>query len=63
MKKNAKIGEIERLGTQNFIRRPTMVGGTFLGNSQFKQTPNFLKSSLHPGVAMPLKGSKYLKLF
>ena len=63
MKKKCQNRRNRETRTQNFIRRPTMVGGTFLGNSQFKQTPNFLKSSLHPGVAMPLKGSKYLKLF
>ena len=34
--------------TQNFLRRPTMVGGKFLGNCQSQQTRNFLKSSLRP---------------
>ena len=29
--------------TQNFLRRPTMVGGKFLGNSQFQQTPIFFE--------------------
>ena len=29
--------------TQNFLHRPTMVGGKLLQNSQFQQTPNFFK--------------------
>ena len=29
--------------TQNFLRRPTMVSGKFLGNSQFQQTSNFFE--------------------
>ena len=32
--------------TQNFLCRPTIVGGKFLGNSQLEQTPNFFKQML-----------------
>ena len=34
--------------TQNFLLHPTMVGGNFLGNSQFQQMPNFFEVQFSP---------------
>ena len=42
-KKKSQNRRNSEIRTQNFLRRPTMVGGKFLGNSQFRQTPNFFE--------------------
>ena len=48
MKKKSQNRWNSEIRTQNFLRRPTMVGGKFLGNSQFRQTPNFFKVYFTP---------------
>ena len=48
MKKKSQNRRNSEIRTQNFLRRPTMVGGKFLGNSQFRQTPNFFEVYFTP---------------
>ena len=46
--KKCQIRRNRETRAQNFLRRPIIVGGKFLGNSQFQQTPNFFKVQFTP---------------